>query len=78
MKAFNIEKCATLTITKNGKPGLHEIFDDATPQVEQYDYLSVMVSHDLRWNKHCQMIMHKASCTLGQLHRNFVSMLKGS
>ena len=68
---FNIQKCAVLTITRKHKPSIHEynLLNEIIPRVEQYKYLGVSVSKDLRWGTHCQNILHKANRTLGLLRR---------
>ena len=69
---FNIKKkCAVLTITRKHHPSLHQytIFGESLERVEEHDYLGVTISHDLRWNSHCQKIIKKASRTLGLLRR---------
>ena len=68
---FNIQKCATLTITRKRKPSTHqyELLDEAIPRVDEYKYLGVIVSKDLRWTAQCQAILHKANKTLGLLRR---------
>ena len=38
-------------------------------RVNEYKYLGVTITADLRWNKHCQTIRHKASRTLGLIRR---------
>ena len=71
LMAFNISKCASLTISRKHKPSIHEYYlhNETIPRVEQYKYLGVTVSKDLRWASHCQTILHKANRTLGLLRR---------
>ena len=68
---FNIQKCATLTIARKRRPSTHqyELLDEAIPRVDEYKYLGVIVSKDLRWTAQCQAILHKANKTLGLLRR---------
>ena len=75
---FNIQKCATLTITRKHKPSLreYELLNKSIPRVDEYKYLGVIVSKDLRWNAHCQAILHKASKTLGLLRRTLAPCSK--
>ena len=69
---FNIQKCATLTITRKRKPSIHqyELLGEAIPRVDEYKYLGVILSKDLRWTAHCQAILHKANKTLALLRRS--------
>jgi hypothetical protein len=68
---FNIKKCAILSITRKRKPSQHQysICGEALERVSQHDYLGVAISHDLRWDAHCQKIRQKANRTLGLLRR---------
>ncbi|XP_011675592.2 uncharacterized protein LOC105443737 [Strongylocentrotus purpuratus] len=71
MMDFNVKKCAILTITRKRTPSIREyhLSNGLIPRVKEYKYLGVTVAADLRWNKHCQTIRHKASRTLGLLRR---------
>ena len=68
---FNVKKCAILTITRKRTPSIREyhLSNGRIPRVKEYKYLGVTVAADLRWNRHCQSIRHKASRTLGLLRR---------
>ena len=68
---FNINKCASLTITKKRKPSLfqYNILGTTLASVDQHDYLGVTVTRDLCWNIHHQKIISKVSGTLGLLRR---------
>ena len=68
---FNIKKCAILTITRKRTPSHHQykIFGETLERVDQHDYLGVTISHDLRWDVHCNKTKQKASRTLGLLRR---------
>ena len=68
---FNINKCAILTITMKRTPSHHQykIFGETLERVDQRDYLGVTISHDLRWDVHCNKTKQKASRTLGLLRR---------
>ena len=68
---FNIKKCAILTITRKRMPSHHQykIFGETLERVDQHDYLGVTISHDLRWDVHCNKTKQKASRTLGLLCR---------
>ena len=68
---FNIQKCYTLTITRTRKPSIHqyELLDEAIHRVDEYKYLRIIVSKDLRWTANFQAILHKANKTLGLLRR---------
>ena len=71
LMGFNIKKCAVLTITKKKKPSTHtyQLVGENVPRVDHYKYLGITISHDLRWNLHCQQIRHRANRTLGLLRR---------
>ena len=68
---FNIKKCAVLSITRKRKPSHHvySILGEDLARVDHHDYLGVTISHDLRWENHCQKVKQKASRTLGLLRR---------
>ena len=68
---FNVKKCAILSITKKRNPSIHQynIFGETLDRVDQHDYLGVTISHDLRWDDHCNKITQKANRTLGLLRR---------
>ena len=68
---FNVNKCAILSITKKCNPSIHQynIFGETLDRVDQHDYLGVTISHDLRWDDHCNKITQEANCTLGLLRR---------
>ena len=56
----------------------YQLLNEVIPRVNQFKYLGVTITSDLRWNKHCQTIRDKASRTLGLLRRTLPYMLKGS
>ena len=68
--AFNVKKCASLTITRKRTPIQHnyKIANETIPRADKYKYLGVTITKDLRWNTHCQLIL-KANKTLGLLRR---------
>ena len=68
---FNVKKCAVLSITRKRSPSIYEyhLDTDALPRANNYKYLGVTITTDLRWNLHCQNIRHKASRTLGLIRR---------
>ena len=69
--AFNVKKCASLTITRKRTPIQHDyrISNEIIPRIDKYKYLGVTVTKDLRWNTHCQLLLNKANKTLGLLRR---------
>ncbi len=71
---FNIKKCAMLSITRKRKPRQyqHIIFGEALERVNQHDYLGVTISHDRRWDAHCQKIRQKANRILGLLRHTII------
>ena len=68
---FNVKKCAVLSITRKRSPKVYKytLLGEDLTRVDKHDYLGVTISHDLRWNDHCNKIINKASRTLGLLHR---------
>ena len=75
---FNIKKCAILSISRKRKSRIHEyqLLNEVIPRVNQYKYIGVTITSDLRWDKHCQTIRDKASRTLGLLRRTLPSCSK--
>ena len=68
---FNVQKCGIHSITRKRTPRIYQykLLNDEIPRVNEYKYLGVTITADLRWNKHCQTIRHKASRTLGLIRR---------
>ena len=68
---FNVKKCAVLSITRKRSPKVYKytLLGEDLTRVDKHDYLGVTISHDLRWNDHCNKIINKASRTLGLLRR---------
>ena len=66
-----MKKCAVLSITRKRNPTVfqYHLHSDPLPRAKEYKYLGVTITDDLRWNKHCQKIRHKASRTLGLIRR---------
>ena len=71
LMSFNVKKCAVLSNTQKRKPSIfqYHLCNDPIPRANEYKYLGVTITDDLRWNKHCQNIRHKASWTLGLIPR---------
>ena len=69
--SFNVKKCAVLSITQKRKPYIfqYHLCNDPIPRANDSKYLGVTITDDLRWNKHCKNIRHKASRTLGLIRR---------
>lgn len=76
--AFNISKCAHLSITLKRRPYLfnYSVNEQVLPQKKTYKYLGVTVRDDLRWNTHVEALRSKASRTMGILRRNLGSCSK--
>ena len=68
---FNVKNCAVLSITRKRSCIFEYQFDnDAIPRTNDYKYLGLAVTNDLRWNLHCQNLRHyKASRTLGLIRK---------
>ena len=75
---FNIKKCTILSITRKRKSRIHkcQLLNEVIPRVNQYTYLVVTITSNLRWDKHCQTIRDKASRTLGLLRRTLPTCSK--
>ena len=75
---MNSTSKSDLSITRKRKSRIHEyqLLNEVIPRVNQYKYLGVTITSDLRWNKHCQTIRDKASRTLGLLRRTLPSCSK--
>jgi hypothetical protein len=68
---FNVKKCAIMSITHKRSPQIYEytLLGENLNRVEKHDYLGVTISHNLKWNDHCNKVIKKASRTLGLLRR---------
>ena len=68
---FNVKKCGVLSITRKRTPRIYQykLLNEEIPRVNEYKYLGMTITADLRWNKHCQNIRKKASQTLGLIRR---------
>ena len=66
---FNINKCAILPITKKHNTSFfnYTIFGNTLECVDDHEYLGILVSHDLCWERDCNKITKKASKALGLL-----------
>ena len=68
---LNPTKCKTMSVTRSPTPIVHPYtLLGHTLETEKTDYLGVSISKDLRWNKHIDTIIAKATSTLGVLKRN--------
>ena len=66
---FNAKKCYLLSI-KSTSSHYYELDNHILQSVQESPYLGIMLSDDLKWNKHINNICSKASSTLGFLRRN--------
>ena len=66
---FNAKKCYVLSI-KNSLEYMYELDNTILKSVPRNPYLGLMISEDLKWNAHINIICGKASSTLGFLRRN--------
>ena len=78
LMSFNIKKCGVMSITRKRNSYIHvyQLLDEVIPRVNQYKYLGITITPDLRWNQHCQSIRHKANRTLGLIRRTLPSCSK--
>ena len=53
LMSFNVKKCAVLSITRKRKPSIfqYQLCNDRIPRANEYKYLGVTITDDLRWNK---------------------------
>ena len=60
LMAFNIKKCASLTMKRKRVPivNYYRLSNETIPRVDKYKYFGVTVTKDLRWNTHCQLILN--------------------
>lgn len=73
--AFNVSKCAHLSITLKRHPSLYDytVNGQVLARKTTYKYLGVTVRQDLRWNTHVETLRSKAGKTMGILRRNLGS-----
>ena len=70
--SFNSKKCHSVTVTRKRKQILSEYFLGSAPLLKQDDftYLGVTIASDLRWNRHVNNVVAKATRTLNFIRRN--------
>lgn len=68
---INVHKTVAMTITRKREPLKlsYRIKDHVLTSVDQFKYLGVIISSDLKWNEHITYIQKKAMRTLGYLRR---------
>jgi hypothetical protein len=68
---FNFSKCYHLGITNKRDPETYSymINNQIINRVSSTKYLGITITHNLNWNKHCDIICGKANSTLGLLRR---------
>ena len=71
LMTFNIKKCAVVSITRKRHPNTYQYYlcSEEIPRSNEYKYLGITITADLRWNRHCQTIRQNASKTLGLIRR---------
>ena len=70
---FNPSKCIILTIARSEKNRLLKFYTMdgvVLSHVQEAKYLGILISDDLHWSKHVQMVSSKANSILGLLRRN--------
>ena len=66
---FNTDKCHVLRVTRKHKPIIHgyTLHGKVLETVDSAKYLGVILTPDLRWNRHVENIAYKANQSLGFL-----------
>ena len=69
--AFNVSKCAVLSITTKRKPSIYHYKMDGelVPRTDNQDYLGVTINSKLSWKPHISKVTKKANKTLGLIKR---------
>ena len=69
---FNPSKCQVMSVTRQRKrlPFVYRLGEVVLPCVASFTYLGVVISSDLRWNLHTDMVTAKATRTLNLIRRN--------
>ena len=69
---FNKTKCFTMRVTQKlqSDPHHYAMGDHTLETVNQYPYLGVELSSDMKWKRHLDQVVAKANKTLGLLRRN--------
>jgi hypothetical protein len=67
---FNVDKCHYMSTYQTHEAGNYTIDNQMLTKVEETKYLGIIISSDLRWNKHVDDIINKASSRLGTIKRN--------
>ena len=67
---FNAKKCYILSVTNKGKHKFYELNSYILKHVENNPYLGLILSNDLKFSTHIDLISRKASSTLGFIQRN--------
>ena len=72
LMVFRICKCVILPITKRRNTSIfhYTIFGNTLEHVYEHEYLGVSISHDLRWEIHCNKISKKVNKSLGLVSRS--------
>ncbi len=68
---FNFSKCYHLGITNKRDPETYSYMmnNQIINRISSTKYLGITITHNLNWNKHCDIISGKANSTLGLLRR---------
>ena len=68
---FNFSKCYHVGITSKRSPKIFSnvMNNQVITRVSSTKYLGININHNLKWNKHCDIICRKANSTLGLLRR---------
>ena len=67
---FNAKKCYILSISNKGKSKFYELDKYILKHVDNNPYLGLILSKDLKWSTHIDLISRKASSALGFIQRN--------
>lgn len=67
--SFNTSKCSVLSIKDSSLKQCYYLHNNRIKNVNSHPYLGIELNHDLKWNRHINIIVAKASRTLGMLWR---------
>lgn len=70
---LNTRKCKTVVFSLKDCVTDYQLNDEILQTGDDYKYLGVTISSNLKWDKHVDTIVRKASRALGFLRRNFKS-----
>ena len=77
---FNVTKCKCMLLSRKRISAPPALYLNTQPMevVQSYKYLGVVVSSDLSWSSHIQLVCMKAKKILGLIYRNFAKYTSDS